>query len=81
MIELVGSIDSSAIASRTKRNWQTSVRGTLDLRNKFKWVDRGSCPGNGDRVPSPNGFDAVEGKFFGGMGMNSMAWNGTMLWL
>lgn len=50
---------------------QTSVGGVLDLRNTFKWgrVDRGSCPGSGDRVPSPSGCDAVEGTFLGRMGM------------
>ena len=50
---------------------QTSVNNVLDLRNTFKWGrrDTSNCPGSGDRVPSPNGCDDVEGTFIGRMGM------------
>lgn len=50
---------------------QTSVNNALDLRNTFKWgrKDVRTCPGSGDRVPSPAGCDQVEGVFLDRMGL------------
>jgi hypothetical protein len=50
---------------------QTSVNNMLDLRNTFRWgrQDKGSCPGSGDRVPTPASCSDVEGAFLGRMGL------------
>jgi hypothetical protein len=59
------------IASANAVIRQTSVDNVLDLRNTFQWgrKDRDSCPGSGDRVPSPASCEAVEGTFLARMGL------------
>ena len=50
---------------------QTSVDNALDLRDTFVWgrQDRDSCPGSGERLPTPAGCDQVENVFIQRMGL------------
>ncbi|KAL3804921.1 hypothetical protein HJC23_006693 [Cyclotella cryptica] len=59
------------IASANAVIRQTSLNNTLDLKETFTWgrVDADSCPGSGDRVPSPAGCSEVEDTFLGRMGL------------
>jgi hypothetical protein len=59
------------IASANAVIRQTSVNNALDLRSTFTWgrVDLDSCPGSGDRVPSPEACSEVEEVFLNRMGL------------
>ncbi|KAL7518705.1 hypothetical protein ACHAWX_003515 [Stephanocyclus meneghinianus] len=59
------------IASANAVIRQTSLNNTLDLKETFTWgrVDTESCPGSGNRVPSPNRCSEVEDTFLGRMGL------------
>ena len=59
------------IASSNAVIRQTSVGNSLDLKNTFTWgrQDRDSCPGSGQRLPSPAGCDQVESVFLERMGL------------
>jgi len=50
---------------------QTSVDNALDLRDTFVWgrQDRESCPGSGERLPTPAGCEQVENVFIQRMGL------------
>jgi len=66
------------IASANAVIRQTSINNTLDLRETFTWgrVDRDdSCPGSGDRLPSPTGCASVEDVFLRKMGLG---WKDTV---
>ncbi|KAL7535299.1 hypothetical protein ACHAXR_007067 [Thalassiosira sp. AJA248-18] len=51
---------------------QTSINNTLDLRETFMWgrVDADTCPGSGERIPSPEGCGEVEHTFLIKMGLS-----------
>lgn len=59
------------IASSNAVIRQTSLRNSLDLKTTFTWgrEDRNSCPGSGQRLPTPEGCDQVEGVFLDRMGL------------
>lgn len=59
------------IASANAVIRQLSVNNTLDLRDTFVWgrQDRASCPGSGQRLPTPMGCDQVENVFIRRMGL------------
>jgi len=51
---------------------QTSVGNALDLRSTFTWgrQDRDTCPGQGERLPTPAGCGQVEQVFLTRMGLD-----------
>jgi len=60
------------IASANAIIRQTSVDNALDLRDTFLWgrEDVDSCPGQGDRLPTPTGCGSIEHIMMRNMGLS-----------